>query len=242
MAIALVSHGIYSNGGSNSNGFTTPGQNTTGATLLVVAYAEALGSAGVISDSNGNTWHQLSLDGLSQVQVDIWYAYDHGGSALVVGAGHTVTSSGTATFPSIGFTSWSGTDTTAAVFDGQNGGTTTFANSVATGSVTPSAANALVFACNATNDPTGLVVSGGSLAMLDINPNSSFGTCGSGVAYVIQTTAGAVNGTFTETNSSGQAAAIAVFKAAAGGGGGTDTQEWMFRPSQPRPAVTAILY
>jgi hypothetical protein len=67
---------------------TSTSVTTTGATLLVMNVSAPTctnPSAFTVSDSLGNAWHHLTLNndcGSSGDEQVIWYAYDHGGSAL----------------------------------------------------------------------------------------------------------------------------------------------------------------
>lgn len=219
MAIAVVAHGAFKNAGSDSNGFTSTSLNTTGATLLVVGLAETDGGTGTISDSKANTWHQLTVNNeVSANQSTIWYAFDKSGSALVVGSGHTVTVTATGDFPGLTVIALSGTDTTAP-FDLQSGHAIGgAATSVQPGSLTPSAANCIVITVYSTDDTTGTAINSG-FTKADTLATGSFGETGTALGYIIQTTATAVNPTWSETNASGLTASMASFKAAAGGGG-----------------------
>jgi hypothetical protein len=102
-----------------------------------------------------------------------------------------------------------------APFDVQNGATTAGAATLATGSVTPSQDNSLIVAGLGFN-----VSSAGPTINSSFTRSSwvNFGSgnnYGSAEAYLVQTTAGAVNPTWTKGNTEAAAATIAVFKPAA---------------------------
>src|SRR5262252_10214264 len=139
MAIALVAS-IQST--TAQNGGTSGAIDTTGANLLVLS----LGYYGTptVSDSKGNTWVPLTAHvGASGTGIGhrIYYAKN-----AVVGTGHTITVTGTNTWPVIAFYAFSGADT-AAPFVAENGAqsaSTGLSGSLATGSVTPLANGSVV--------------------------------------------------------------------------------------------------
>lgn len=214
MAIALVAHQkAASVGGANC---TTPAIDTTGANLLVVAIADFESGSTVLSDSKGNTWTPLTRRAaVGSGAVQLYYC-----ASPTVGSGHTFTATATASFPAIFAAAFSGAHTSP--FDAESAGTvfevaagprTTIDNA----NLTPSQNNALVV--------TGL--GGGGVSILidesfiitdsaDLSGGNNFA---GGLAYIIQTTAGATSPTWSWTNnSSGVAAASASFKVAAAGG------------------------
>lgn len=144
---ALVAHTAVASGPS---AVTTLGINTTGATLLVCTIFSYYGNEPlVISDSNGNKWNYLpvSSDASSNCVVSIAYSYGSGvgsSSPLVLGTGHTVTTSDA--YMGVVFSAWSGTKTSPV--DPYETGTasTNVANSttVQPGSATPSAVSDLI--------------------------------------------------------------------------------------------------
>lgn len=199
--IALISN--TQKGSINLTDVTTNAIDTTGATLLVVSSTSAGNS--VITDSKGNSWlpltQRLSTSGGS---VQLFYVTNP-----IVGTGHTFTNTQTA--PSLSVLAFSGV-ITSSPFDVQNGAGAAASSSLATGSITPNQANEVII--------TGLAVDGSTTS--DYIVNSGFiastyipvvaGQCfGSGIAYKIQTTATAVNPTWSGT-SGGLAVAIASFK------------------------------
>lgn len=210
MAIAYVT-GVTANLGVN--GGTTSSVDSTGASLLVVVVSSYdLSSEPTLTDSKGNTWTGLTAQGPggSNQRVRIFYAANP-----TVGSSHTFTLSGSTTYSSVSALAFSGAKT-ASPFDQQNGATGG-STSLATGSVTPSEDGELVVAGIALDSaPSSLTIDSGfsTPAVVYFLGGSSYGV---GSAYKIQTTAAAVNPTWSWTGSSGQAAAIATFKVAAGG-------------------------
>jgi hypothetical protein len=192
---------------STTTGATTPAVDTTGATLLVcsLAYDASTGGTPAISDSKSNTWVALTLRQHSTQSAQRFYYATN----PTVGTGHTVTvsSGATVTKPAIVVSAFSGMDTTAP-FDVESGATSgTVSGSLATGSITPSLANAVVvsaLACGnaapGTISPTGPV---------RLAPSTA-------VSYQQQTTATATNPTWNWSGGNqGAAVAIAAFKPAA---------------------------
>lgn len=203
---------------------TTSGIDTTGATLLVAAVNEYFADPTLanMSDSNGNTWHHLTMlddSATSGMEFVIWYAYDHGGSALSVGSGHTFSYAGTS-YAGLTVMAYSGTQTSSDPFDQQNKAGTAAGFTAQPGSITPTVDNELVVTY-----VQGLIAADETYSI-----NSSYnkrqelfynGNANMGGADIVQTTAGATNPTWTSDNSPRHLALIASFKAATGGGGGT---------------------
>lgn len=181
---------------------TTDAINTTGATLLVaeISYGS---SVGTFSDNKGNTWTGLTIHGTGNRLNRIYYCIN----PTSVGSGHTFTS--TSDNRSICVMAFDGTFT---AFDAENGATLgSPANSVHTGSVTPSQNGEVIVASmtfyEAPNTPS---MDTGFTLTDNIQPGSTYGA---GFAYLVQTTAAAVNPTWTlSQNSNGGSAGIACFK------------------------------
>jgi hypothetical protein len=209
MPIALLAQ----DKGNGNDGFTSPGVDTTGASLLVVSYAYA-NATPTLSDSNGNTWGTARLYAPFGPASTLRYAWNP-----TVGAGHTFTLTGTDCFASGQLSAFSGVDTSADPFDQSNEGLSFGSTSVTLGSVTPTTDGQLVIAHWNYDNATGLpTVDGGftSPAYGDLGVGAVYN--GSAVTYLIQTTAAAAAPTMTKTGSgSNNYATIATFKAAAGG-------------------------
>lgn len=211
MAIAYVT-GITANLGVN--GGTTSSVDSTGGNIVIVAVASYQSSAApTVSDSKGNTYTALTEQvAAGSHRVQLFYAAN-----ATVGSGHTFTVTGSTTYSSISVNVFSGAKTTSPfdVQNGANGGAT----SLATGSVTPSENDEVVVAGIALDSaPSSLTINSGfsTPSVAYFAGGSAYGV---GSAYIIQTTAGATNPTWSWTGSSGQAAAIATFKVATGGSG-----------------------
>jgi hypothetical protein len=196
-------------------GDTTPAIDTTGATLLVALGLQWDITTITITDSKGNTWHNLNIKGSGPILYSgygrIAYAYDHGGSALSVGTNHSfkVNTNG---YQSLVVAAFSGTLPSGDPFDTQNGDSNLSPSySLASGSVTPSTTGDLIISgmfdgystdADATNDKS-LLIAGSAH-----NGNDMSGTMG----YLITSNTNAVNVTWTNNINTRYGAVIATFK------------------------------
>ncbi len=191
-AITLLTHVCAFSGDTNT--VTTTTINTTGATLLVVTisdYQAALAQA-VPSDSKMNTWTSLTTYNADlSVRVTTSYVANP-----TVGTLHTFTATGSVAYPSICVASFSGV-VSMSPLDQQHGqGGVAAATTLQPGSITPSQNNELVITGLAF-DTSGTVSidSGFTITdQTDYMPGAAFGAA---LAYIVQTTAGAVNPTWT---------------------------------------------
>lgn len=161
MAINLLSNTSI----GSASPTTTTGIDTTGATLLIVTISLGVTTTTSIVDSKGNTWVQLFSPFLTQ----IYYSYNKAGSALSVGAGHTVTVTDSGDYPFITFAAFSGTKTTSTDPLSQQSSTIAGAGStsVQPGSITDTAGSLFITSCYA------------SLSVTAPTINSSFNLIGS---------------------------------------------------------------
>lgn len=213
MAFALVAN--TGSGSTTGNTFATAGINTTGANLLVAAVGTYIGTGGVVTDSNGNTWNKLTVRGIgATIDFTLWWS-----SPTTVGSGHTFTCTTTATYPSMCVQAWSGA--AASPFDQENGAATGAATSLATGSLTPSENNCLVVSgvCEGGADSDATVDS--SMTRSDLVVWVSAQHVLSAMSYIVQTTAAAINPTWSWASTISAGVGIATFKAAAVAGGTT---------------------
>lgn len=177
---ALVLHAAAS---STSSVATFGAVDTTGANLLVINAIYA--SAPAVADNKGNTWNALTAQTSGGVSSQLFYAQNP-----TVGAGHTFTV--TANFPSAELLAFSGMQ--SAPFDQQNGATG--GPNVTTGSITPTADNAVVVTgAMGINNSTPTVDS--SLTVTDGVAYVSGTNYGSAMAYGIEGVAQAINPTWT---------------------------------------------
>ena len=203
------------------SGGATGAIDTTGANLIVISVGfYSAGTGLTVSDSKGNTWLPLTLRTTSSGHQRFFYA-----QAALVGSGHTFTVTGTSIYPAIHVRAFAGA--TATPFDLQAGATNS-GSSLATGSITPT-------------QPGALVVSGlcfDSTATVSVAPTmtvtqSPFGSgvaFGGALGYLVQTTAAAVNPTWTIPGGATNAAAVASFLPGAAAAALAPTQGYVWGP------------
>lgn len=200
--IALVAHaGAGSSGGGN---VTTSAMDTSGASLLVAAVSAASGTPG-LSDSKGNTWVQMAAE--QGGKTTMFYVKNP-----TVGSGHTFsTTMGAGSFGSIAVVAFSGTNTTQNV-DQTNGFASGGGTTFQPGSVTPSQNGEVIVTSTApsSNPSTASIDSG--FTITDFISFLSGNHFGIGLAYLVQTTAGVVNPTWTLSVANAQAGSIGTFK------------------------------
>lgn len=216
MAIALVRTAV---GTFGSGGGTTGGVDTSGADLLVVGvnYHRSFVGATPLSDSKGNTWTLIDTADSGLGAICRLYYCTPGGN---VGTGHTFST--TTGFSNIFALAFSGARTATTPFDQSNKGSNNTA-SVATGSITPSVNDCVVVTVYGGFNPGAAptMTSGGASFTVPTGFSIATSTSEAGAeSYSIQTTATAVNVTWTSTSSVHSTAIIASFfpPAAAGGG------------------------
>ncbi len=172
-AVALVAH-------TGTTSATTTSITTTGATLIVVnvsSFQNCGGSQDVLSDSKGNTWTQLALDGSVTGQSDVLYY----SANPTVGTLHTFTLTNPCA-ASITVAAFSGvaTPTFASVssFSEGNGSTG------APGLMTPAAPNSLLITGAAINSPQTFSSIDNSFTITD--SATAGGHIGGALGYLIQ--------------------------------------------------------
>lgn len=183
---AVVAHAKFT--GSPAGGVTAA-INTTGANLLVVVETQYSGTAvASVDDSPHNTWSHLTqqINSGSSASVRIAYVISPATSTS-----HTFSFTGG--YGSVEVIAFSkGTtityDTTSAATG--SGGT------IQPGSVTPAAANSLLV-CGLTYLGTSAASIGSSFTISDQQPFVASTAYGGGLAYFVQTTAAAINPTWT---------------------------------------------
>ncbi len=195
-------------GSANANGATAGPINTfsPAADLIVVNISwYAAGGVPILSDLANNTWIGLTAKASNNTKTRLFYC-----ASPIVNAGHTFTAFASSSYPAITVAAFSGS--LASPFDQEIGAfTNSNVTSLQPGSITPSQDNCLLV--------TGLVHSGSNVSI-----NSSFsglgvdygdGThYGGGIGYKIQTTAAAVNPTWSYTTAGECSSVMASFKAA----------------------------
>lgn len=203
MAVAHIASTIKGSV-SLSLAVTTDAIDTTGANLLVVSLAKNGTPTVTLSDSKGNTWTALTERSSSSQYNQLYYCL-----APVVGSGHTVTATYSgAAYHVVGVAAFSG----VAAFESQSGFAGASGTSRQPGSVTPVANGALIV--SALNCGAGTAISINSGFTAQALSYSVGHNIGSGLAYLAQSTAAAVNPTWTWTTSGANASTIAVFSGA----------------------------
>lgn len=203
MAIAVVQTAVAGSTGGTT--VTTGAVDTTGANLIVISVS-SYNSAVAPTDSKGNTWTPLTdrLNGAYHER--LYYC-----ASPTVGSGHTFTAAGAASYPTICVLAFSGAHATP--FDQESGGGAASGTSSQPGSITPSEDNCVLV--TGVDFGAGVAASiNGSFTASSVDYDTS-DHMGGGIAYKIQTTAGAENPTWSWTISGVNATAMASFKAAA---------------------------
>jgi hypothetical protein len=205
VAFSLVASAV---GASGANGSITSAVDTTGADLLILSVSWYAGGTTTlsVSDSKFNTWIPLTLRNTATTAHRLYYAKNP-----TVGTGHTASALATGIYAFVALHAYAGADLTAP-FDVEAGATATGGSSLATGSVTPAVAGALVFSgwagMNNTSAPT---VAAPLTRRQFTNPVPSTCVAGASADYV-QTTAAAINPSWSWTGTDHVAASVAVFK------------------------------
>lgn len=204
MPAALV---VSGSAGSTDTTSASVTLDTTGANKITL-YVSSSDATGTITDSKGNTYTERSSN-VGSVAERIFDSQD----SPTVGSGHTIGITGS-TYPSVAVLAFSGAASSA--FDQQNSGSSSVSTTVSSGSVTPSEDNEIVVSSAHGYANTSMTCDVGTV--VESVPFSSGQHWSLFVSYVIQTTAAAVNATFTGSSGLGfaMAACIATFKAAAG--------------------------
>lgn len=223
MAIAYVASATAQMTTNSDASVTTSSIDTSGANFVAVAIAVGEGATGfTVSDnkSNGNATATAAT-----------YAYVGAGTRLTIyiwenpttGSGHTFTlNKGTGSLSGgIGVIAFSGVKTSTST-DQTSVNNTPNTTSVQPGIITPSEANEVVVCAwtmagnGVTDTPT---TSGLTAAYALPRQTTGGGIFPIGIGYVIQTSAAAVNPTWSWTSADFATSVIASFKQAAGGGG-----------------------
>lgn len=202
MAYALISNSAPAQGLASA---TTAGIDTTGADLLIIALCCDDAHTATPTDSKSNTWTQLTSYTQTNVRVRLWYS-----TPSSVGTNHTFSSNGLGFVGTILGAAFSGAAQSSPA--DQQSGANGFVATLQPGSITPSENNELIwshFGINAAGSPMSIDSGFTELAEADFSAGVAYG---GSFAYKIQTTAAAVNPTWTRTNTNGCACTQASFK------------------------------
>jgi len=201
MAITLIASVTMA---GTDDGGTSTAIDTTGATLLVMSVS--LWTAHAVSDSKGNTWVPLTERVSTQLRHRLYYCL-----TPTVGTGHTFTLTGANFYPSMFVYAFAG----VASYQVESGAIAASGASLASGSLTPSTAGALVVTgvCGFNAASTDTVTPSG-FAVTTITGVGGTNLHGS-AAWLIQATAAAIDPTWAFTPSQGNlSVGSAVFLAA----------------------------
>lgn len=166
------------------NGGTTGTMNSSGATLLVMVVST--GATATPTDSASNSWTELGTTDIGSIRLRIYYVINPATSAT-----HDFTYSQTNSYPTIMVMAFQGTgayDTGSIVQASVSGGT-----SLASGSITPSANNAVVITGFSGHTSTTVTTPTGFTSQPSNTDFVGASNYAGGSAYKIQTTAGAEN-------------------------------------------------
>lgn len=209
--VAVVCHAMAA-GSGGSNPATTSACNTTGSSLLIISITDFSNdcSADSVSDSKGNTWTLIVHKQAAGVTDGCLYlAWDHGGSPLSVGSGHTFSVTGS--YPALEVATFSNTQVSSTPLDQSNSSNSPATGTIQPGSITPTTNNQLVVTmCGSTI--AGAFSIDGSYSITDQQQYDGLTRMGGALAYIVQTTAAATNPTWTSGISAGTVAIIASFK------------------------------
>lgn len=208
-AIALVAHTAA--GSPSGSGITTSGIDTAGADFVALPLSRYVVGAGSVhpGDNKSNTFTARTAQNSIFCHSRIYDSIPG-----TVGSGHAASYSDTTSFPAVGLVAFSGVLQSSPI-DAQNGATNDSAMSLQAGSVTPSEDGCLIItsigfsASNTLSIDQGFTI----LDQIDFVNGQHFGIA---IAYKIQTTAAAVNPTWSWGATSQASAVIAVYKSAGG--------------------------
>lgn len=211
MTIALLTN---TGQAGTQNGVTTGAIDTSGASLIVVnaSWYNGTTADGTLTDSASNTWSLLTKKSLAvSISNRLFYCANP-----ITSATHTFTYNGTSIFPSLDVSSFSGA-ATSSPFDVENGATGS-GTTVQPGTVTPSENGELIVSGTAFSIIATVSIDS-SLTITNQTNFSAGANEGGALAYLVQSTAAAINPTWTSSASQvAFIATIATFKQQAAGG------------------------
>lgn len=206
MAYALIASKMK--GAADFSNLTTDALDSTGADLAIFAVGQdnLQSILATPTDSKSNSWTAATPKTFSASAVGFYYS-----PSPTVGSGHTASYTKASAYPVGALLVFSGAKLTSPL--DQQSSSSVNSTSLAAGSITPSEDNCLVVALLAHEGPiSGLSIDAG----FTILHSSAWLSPGEGyaVAYKIQTTAAAVNPTWSWTGTAQAGAVIASFKSA----------------------------
>ena len=191
---------------------TSPAINTTGANLIVVHISSYSGATGLtLSDSASNTWTLIVSTAISHPESSLYYCLNP-----TTNASHTFTVSGSNLYCVAQISAWSGAAISGAL-DQSNSNTSGSGTTLQPGSVTPSLNGELVITGVSDDTPPGVFSIGSGFTILSQDAGSG-NAQGGACAYLVQSTAAAINPTWTiSVSQSFIAATIATFEVGSAG-------------------------
>lgn len=207
---------IEASSSDGGNTVTTGSLDTTGMDIIWIHVAHFSTSVPVVSDSKGNTYTHIVTSPVDSSARSSLYRCE----GPTVGTGHTFSVDTTATgpgYPAIAVLASSGRRT-AGAYNSQNTSRFDNASTVQPGSITPEEDNEILITGAACFTPDVSSINSGFTAYT--TAYSAANAISGGIAYKIQTTAGAENPTWTMTGATSPGATMAAFRSQPGGGGG----------------------
>lgn len=202
MSISLVAS--TSAESPDGNGFTTSAIDTTGATLLVVAVPDEFVGSVTLTDSKGNSWS--TFDDGQEVTTRIFYAVNP-----TVGTGHTFTIGPSSSFSACVVGAFSSVKTTSPFDQSNTARNTSPSTTIQPGSITPSEDNELIVSAIHWNSTATVSINESMtiIAQTTFNGSAHWPVA---LAWKQQSTAAAINPTWTLSSSTESYALIASFK------------------------------
>jgi hypothetical protein len=211
MAWTLIAHAISPGSGGGTG--TTSGIDTTGANLIVLGVAEAAAIGGnphTPSDSKSNTWTSGPHFETDTVSAAIWYAY-----APTVGSGHTFSTNAVGVFGAVAVLAFSGSASSPSDKTNSNGSSLGPFTTLQPGSITPAEDHEMIVTAFCGRTGSGSLSINSSFTVSDSIDYAGGVNESLGLAYLDQTTAGAINPTWTTASTDSVSAAINSFKGSA---------------------------
>lgn len=213
-AIALVGACTSKGSAGAGNAVQSDAIDITGANLVTVAVAHAIGAIGAITDTLGTTYGAAKLTTGATTEEVTWFA-----AAVTGGAAFQVTLGAQAnSYQTIFVCGWSGVAN--ATVD-QSTGTTSGSGltTLSSGAVTPSENNELVLSGAAFSGVITSVTVNGGFSSPPLTDGANVTNTVGGISYLIQTSAASANPAWSWTGSQRPSVNILTFKAAAAAGG-----------------------
>ena len=210
MAIAFISNTTA----AGPNTFSSSSVDTSGANFIAIGLTENGAASVTISDSKSNTWSKNTEQSATAPDCVLYYTVNP-----TVGTGHTFTATGSSIYAVMSIAWFSGVATTTPL-DQQNGsGGGGMTSPAQPGSITPTEDDELVLSALAWSSGFDITSVTGmtQIGETDFAGGNNYG---GGLAYVIQTTAAAINPGWNYSGTMSGNLTQASFKKAAGGGGG----------------------